>query len=56
MKTRFFPLLSAFPSSPVSIESEAKNEEADDVILSVRRLSKLYGINKAAARKMLANG
>jgi len=37
-------------------ELDTNNEETGDIILSVRHLSKFYGINKSAARKMLASG
>ena len=54
-----FPLLYASAASPISQSEsapDAKDDEAADVILSVRHLSRFFGINKAAARKMLSGG
>ncbi len=54
-----FPLLYASAASPISQSEsapDAKDGEAADVILSVRHLSRFFGINKAAARKMLSGG
>jgi len=70
MKKRLSPVYSSFPyssassasrSKPIAHESkngetEIKNGESGEVLLSVRHLSKLYGINRVTARKMLAGG
>ena len=57
VKKSRFPLLYASAASPISqSESAPDANEATDVILSVRHLSRFFGINKAAARKMLSGG
>lgn len=41
---------------PPSIAAPVNGEEKTDVVLSVRHLSKFFGLNRSAARKMLAEG